>query len=363
VHSSDLCRSRERRRDTSQPEFPRITIGITCFNAEDTIVRAINSAIKQDWPNKEIIVVDDASTDRSQALLHEIARQHPGLRVICHQANEGLAAALNRIVAESRGEFIAFFDDDDKSRQDRLTKQWRRLTSYERSHRAELVLCYSNREVVRVGQTTPDHVLMAIGRESPEPSGPIVANYLFGILADSHHVLGKLGSCTLMARRETFFALGDFDTNFRRCAEWDLAIRAALRGAHFIAVNEPLIVQFRTATADKSGRTPLECALKLRRKYKDYLVNEKAYLASLAIAHAQFHGWTGHYRRHYLFLALACGLLPPSILAAKLATRLVPIISRVSTASLELTKQVIPTFLSNVQMKKGIAIILDLRRV
>ena len=141
-------------------------------------------------------------------------------------------------------EFVTFFDDDDESRQDRLTKQWRRLTDYERLRGAELVLCYANRDVVGTGQARSNHVAMAIGREPPEPSGPIVANYLFGHLADSHHVWGMLGSGTLMARRRTFLAVGGFDKSFRRYEEWDFAVRAAFQGAHFIAVNEPLIIQY-----------------------------------------------------------------------------------------------------------------------
>ena len=304
-----------------QPERPFITVGVACFNAENTIARAIDSAMKQDWPNKEIIVVDDGSTDGSEAVLQEMARQYPGLRVIPCGVNQGVAAARNRILAEARGEFIAFFDDDDESCEDRLTKQWRRLTDYEQLHGAELVLCYSNRHVVRAGQTRD--VGMAIGREPPEPSGRIVANFLFGHLADSHHVWGKLGSGTLMARRRTFLAVGEFDASFRRCEEWDLAVRAALRGAHFIGVNEPLIIQYRTTSADKSGKTPLQYALRLRRKHKDYLVKEKVYLASLAMAHARFHAYRRHHWRNHLFLALAYCLLPPSVLAAKLASRLI----------------------------------------
>jgi glycosyltransferase involved in cell wall biosynthesis len=94
--------------------------------------------------------------------------------LVAHQApNLGYASALNMIIKASRGDFLAIFDDDDESRQDRLTKQWRRITDYERLHGAELVLCYANREVVPVGQTTPDEVAMAIGREPPEPRGPI----------------------------------------------------------------------------------------------------------------------------------------------------------------------------------------------
>jgi GT2 family glycosyltransferase len=185
---------------------------------------------------------------------------------------------------------------------------------------AELALCYANRDVVGTGQTRSNHVAMAISREPPEPSGPIVANYLFGHLADSHHVWGMLGSGTLMARRRTFLAVGGLDKSFRRYEEWDFMVRATFQGAHFIAVNEPLIIQYKTASADESGKIPLKYGLKLRRKHKDYLINEKAYLASVAMADAWFHGNACHYLRHRLFLAPAYGLLPPSILAAKLAS-------------------------------------------
>ena len=51
---------------------PLITIGITCYNAEKTILSAINSAINQDWPNFEIIIVDDFSADGSVKIIDEV---------------------------------------------------------------------------------------------------------------------------------------------------------------------------------------------------------------------------------------------------------------------------------------------------
>jgi glycosyltransferase involved in cell wall biosynthesis len=315
-------KKRGRGQDSVAQEFPLVTVGVTCFNSARTIVRAIESATKQDWPNKEVIVVDDASTDGSSIVLEEMTQKYPQLRIIRHKENEGYPSSLNTIIKASRGEFLAIFDDDDESRPDRLAKQWQRLTDYERASGADLVLCYTNRHVVHAGQTRPDHIAKAIGREPPEPAGPIVANYLFGFLADSHHVWGMLGSGTLMARKRVFLALGDFDISFRRFAEFDLAVRAALRGGHFIAVNEPVMTQYKTAAADNSGEVRLAYALQLRRKHKNYLVSERAYLASISMAHAWFHGTAGHRCRHRLFLAVAYALLPRSILAAKLAWRI-----------------------------------------
>jgi glycosyltransferase involved in cell wall biosynthesis len=335
MRSNRVCLPLRGQPEFVKPQVPLITIGITCFNAARTIARAVDSAVKQDWPNTEIIVVDDASTDGSDAVFRKIAQQHPHLRIIRHKNNEGYAGALNTIVKASRGEFVAIFDDDDESRSDRLATQWRRVTDYEKLHANKLVLCYSNRGIVRDGETKPHHVSRAIGREAPEPNGPIVAKYLFGAnflfgpLAD--HVWGMFGRCTLMARRRTLITVGDFDASFRRCAEWDFAVRAALQGAHFIAVNEPLITQYKTSSDDKSGKTPLKYALKLTRKHKDYLINEKAYLASKAWAHARFHWNNEHRWRHRLFVALAFGLLPSSTLVTELISRLVPATPRAAT--------------------------------
>ena len=50
-------------------EAPLITIGITCFNAEETIEIALKSAFSQDWSNYEVIVVDDGSSDNSIEIL------------------------------------------------------------------------------------------------------------------------------------------------------------------------------------------------------------------------------------------------------------------------------------------------------
>jgi hypothetical protein len=124
-----------------------------------------------------------------------------------------------------------------------------------------------------------------------------------------------------MARRRTFRAIGDFDPDFRRSAELDFAVRAALQKAHFISVNEPLITQYKTASADKAGTIPVEYALKLRRKHKNYLSRENVYWASIVMAYAWFHGNAGRAWRHRLLSTLAYGLLPPSILFAKLRSR------------------------------------------
>jgi glycosyltransferase involved in cell wall biosynthesis len=300
---------------------PLITLGVTCFNAATTIRRAVLSAIRQDWPNKEIIVVDDASNERTGTLLRMLHREFPEIRLVRHERNKGYPAALNTILGQARGEFIAIFDDDDASAPERLRAQWSRITAYEQRQQCSLILCYSNRKIVKLGGCTPTSIARAIGRQAPEPHGYVVADYLFGDTCYHGFVWGVFGSCTLMARRETFLEIGPFDEAFRRCAEWDMAIRAACRGAHFIAVDEPLVTQYKTGGAEKAEIISLKYALMLRSKYKHYLVERGFYWASFALARSNFHGGKGRLWKSRAYAFLAC-LLSPVILSKRIAGKL-----------------------------------------
>ena len=295
----------------------KITIGITCFNAEKTIQHALSSAINQQWDNKEIIVIDDCSTDNSLSVIKNFCQIYTDIIVIKHSVNKGYPSALNTIIDRASGEFVAFFDDDDTSRKDRLTLQWERIVQYEQMKRTSLILCYSNRNVVKQNEIAPTFKTLAIGRQEPEPYGEMVSDYLLALIKLPPYVWGQFGSCTLMARTHVLKDLKGFDENFRRSAEWDLAIRAAFDGFHFIAVNKSLITQYLTTgnASEKSGKTPLKYALKLRKKHKSYLLRKNIYLASIAQAYARFHYSRMEIWQHRLFTLFACLLAPTTILS------------------------------------------------
>lgn len=288
---------------------PLITVGITCYNARESIHGAVESALMQIWPAREIIVVDDASADGGEQVLLELENAHPEVRVVRHEGNRGFPSALNTLLAEARGTFIAFFDDDDESGPDRLLQQYRRIVSYEARHPGAAVLCYSNRTVVLPDARRAEFERLGIGRHPPEPSGRAVADYVLGLLRDDgRHCWGMFGSCTLMARTETFRRFGGFDARFRRCAELDFAVRAALGGAHFISVDAPLVTQHLTPSADKAGKADLQYRLLLVEKHKSYLRQKRAYVGAWCYMHAQFH--SGRDWRWRLWYLAALALFP-----------------------------------------------------
>lgn len=290
-----------------------MTIGLTCFNAEDTIERAVMSAVNQTWQRKEILVVDDCSTDGSRAVLKRLNDRFPEIRVVYHETNKGFPSALNTLLEHASGEFIAFFDDDDESIPERVTRQYQRLSDYGANHEGACVFCYSNRDVIPAADGELGFQKKGIGRKAPEPFGPMVADYVLGLGAKKDFCWGLFGSCTLMARVDSFRRYQGFDERFRRAAELDFATRAAFGEAHFVSVNEALITQYLTPTADKGGNTDLLYMLQLLKKHKKYLNTRKAYMGAVANMYAWYSHTKARHMRGRMWRALAMLLFPREI--------------------------------------------------
>ncbi len=300
---------------------PLITIGFTCFNAADTIEYAVKSAQEQTWTNIEILIVDDGSKDDSVDVIHKMMEGDDRIRLIELKPNKGTAIARNTIAENANGEFLTFFDDDDISTPDRAEKQYKRIVEYEKKTGADTVYCYCDRQVINHGETNVDHTGYGIGRTAPEPSGNDVADIILWVPGEDHAHTNQMGSGTMMLRTASFKKTGYFDPQFRRSAELDLAVRAALNGGHFISVPEYLLIQYKTPTTDKSGRKPLDFALTLRRKYKDYLSERWVYWAAIALAYAKFYGTQKNAFMSRLYLLFACLCSPDKILMNRLKKR------------------------------------------
>jgi glycosyltransferase involved in cell wall biosynthesis len=100
--------------------MPLVSILIPAFNAQEWIADAVKSAIAQSWQRKEIIVVDDGSTDQTLA----IARRFSSRNVkILTQENQGPAMARNRAFSLCQGDYIQWLDADDVLSPDKIAKQ------------------------------------------------------------------------------------------------------------------------------------------------------------------------------------------------------------------------------------------------
>ena len=98
-----------------------ISVIIPVYNAKDYIEDCVNSILKQDKKDFEMILVDDGSTDGSGEICDSIAKDAGAVCKVFHTENQGAAAARNYGIQKAEGEYIAFVDSDDVVTEDYLS--------------------------------------------------------------------------------------------------------------------------------------------------------------------------------------------------------------------------------------------------
>jgi len=92
---------------------PRVSVIMPAYNAASSIARSVDSVLAQTHRDLELIIVDDASTDGTTALIERYANRDARVRPLLQARNAGVAAARNAGIAAASGAYIAFLDSDD----------------------------------------------------------------------------------------------------------------------------------------------------------------------------------------------------------------------------------------------------------
>lgn len=180
---------------------PLISIVIPNYNGVFFVEEALESALNQDYMNKEVIVVDDGSTDGSGELLRKYEDR---IRLI-QTENRGAAAARNTGLRAAEGELIAFLDSDDIWKPSKLTLQVRKMAEED----ADLVYCHGQ-EFGNLSGETPKKLAQYSG-----DCYPFFKRY-------PGKAIIHMGSSTALLKRDLLAISGLLDTCFTGHAEdWD----------------------------------------------------------------------------------------------------------------------------------------------
>ena len=189
---------------------PRVTLAIAAYNGERYLAEAIESCLAQEDADFELLIVDDASTDATPAVIARYA-DDPRVRVVTHPENRGIAAAYNSIVEHARGELIARLGHDDVALPDRLRRQ------------VAVFDAHPETGVVHGDAVTIDASGKAVGEWR---SGEFDEAGLVAMLVRRHNYLVDP---TTMIHRRVFEAVGGYDAAYPMCNDFDLWLRAAPR--------------------------------------------------------------------------------------------------------------------------------------
>ncbi|MFC6722999.1 glycosyltransferase family 2 protein [Halobium palmae] len=214
-----------------------VTAVVTTYNSEGSAQRAINSVLAQTI-DCEIIVVDDASTDETMAVLQEY-NTHSNIKIIRHSENKGGSAARNTGIKNSSTKYIALLDGDDLWNPTKIQHQLERIKS---DNSAVAVYCdYSN--ILQGIPKVRNILAKSLGFQSgnnggPRPEGGVE---LIPHILSMDFDLG--GSSTLLFERTVVDEIGGFDERFPRHQDWEFLIRLLKKG-RLVHVDQELVVKY-----------------------------------------------------------------------------------------------------------------------
>jgi glycosyltransferase involved in cell wall biosynthesis len=197
---------------------PSVSVVIPTRDRSPLLALTLRSALWQRGADEEIIVVDDGSSDETPQMVARV--RDTRVRVIRHETSQGVSAARNTGIAEARGEWIAFLDDDDLWAPDKLALQLDAGRS-------------TGRAWVYAGSVNID-----LHNQVRGGSPPVSPERFMALLPSWNPMPG--GCSNIIVRAKALADVGVFDTSLHILADWELWLRLS-RHERPACVPRPLV--------------------------------------------------------------------------------------------------------------------------
>lgn len=203
-------------------EKPLISVIMACYNSEEYIKEAIDSIICQTYPNWELVIVDDNSTDRSVELISEY--DNDKIKLVRLFKNRGAQYARNVAIANisDKSEYIVNLDSDDISDATMLEKEVQYLVD-----NPNISIVGSNEIQFEDDINNPIYVTRTKGG-----SKYAVASIPFS---------SPLTHSSMMIRRKDFAGWTIYNEDYRKAQDYEFLFRAFVKGKKMACIEEPLI--------------------------------------------------------------------------------------------------------------------------
>ncbi|MEE8170506.1 MAG: glycosyltransferase family 2 protein [Phycisphaerae bacterium] len=266
ARNSELNAEREREaallRSRVAALSPLVSIVVICWNNRRFLKRCFDSLVKTDYPNLEIFLADNASTDDSAAF---VAEHYPSVRVIVHPRNLGFAEGNNRVIRLCKGKFIVTLNPDTEVHPDWIAR----------------LVAVAEKDPT-VGMLSPKMYIMDQGRRLNSAGGDMllrtgdnVARAFYVIDDDRFNRIEETFGPSAGAgfyRRSMLDDIGLFDRGlFTYYEDVDINLRAQLRGYRCLYVPDAVIHHYQAGTLDDYH--PLKMFLLQRNKWYVVLKN------------------------------------------------------------------------------------------
>lgn len=179
---------------------PKLSVVVPFYNPQPYFREAIDSLLCQSFPDFELILINDGSTDDSEAMLDGF--DDPRIRLIRNETNLGIAPSMNRALEVARAPLVARQDADDASLPNRFAEQ------------------------VRFLRNNPDIVMVGTAMDVVDAEGRVITRWSYGTEPDvcRWHALSRspVGNTSTMFRRDAVLSVGGYDVRFQPADDYDL---------------------------------------------------------------------------------------------------------------------------------------------
>ena len=217
----------------------QVSVIIPTYNRVPTLRRAIDSVLRQKNAGFELMIVDDGSTDETKFLIESYSSR---LKYF-HQPNRGPAAARNRGILQTSGEFITFLDSDDEWLPGKLKAQLRYF-----EENPEIFICQTEEIWIRNG-------VRANPMQKHKKYG--------GLIFEKCLPLCIVSPSAVMMQRAFFDRVGLFDESFPACEDYELWLRASAKMPIGL-IEKPYVVKYGGHADQRSKEFPVMDRFRIR---------------------------------------------------------------------------------------------------
>jgi len=197
--------------------FPLVSIIIPVYNRDKYIKQGLDSILDEDYPNKEIVIINDGSTDNTDSVIKDWIKQHQNdIKVIYKsRENKGFIRTLNELIDVSNGKYIVFFGSDDYLKNNGIRKRY----EYLKNHPDKLMVLADCNLIDEESNLIYESTLISVGKVNKKLLFDNEGMKKFMILN------GFTPGATLMANKKIYSLLGKYDESLH-AEDWVYYIKA-----------------------------------------------------------------------------------------------------------------------------------------
>lgn len=242
----------------------KVSIIIPSYNSQDYLSRCLDSVVNQVYKNIEIIIVDDASTDKTKEIIKKYADNDERIIPFYQTINKGVSASRNVGLRASTGEYIIFVDSDDSLTKDAV----RRMIDISNKYNSDFVDSYHlleytkpNGKIVKFTEKKVPKKLLVMGNVKENPK----------ILNMTTYITGKLIRKNLLDGLE-------FDENLKRYEDMVFEHQVKTRVKNYVFMNKVVYIYYQrpNSLVNSLGKNHLcfnEAARYVKEIYENYSEN------------------------------------------------------------------------------------------